>query len=73
LSVGIALVKVPLHDEVSVYWFSARAFKVVNKPMSASQDKSNSRRACFFDLAGETAIFTLSPSAVKKPNNRSNE
>ena len=40
---------------------------------SSSQDNSNSKRACFFDLAGETAIFTLSPSAVRKPNNRSNE
>jgi hypothetical protein len=38
-----------------------------------SQPNSNSRRACLFDLAGETAIFTLSPGAVMKPNNRSNE
>jgi hypothetical protein len=40
---------------------------------ASAQDNSNSKRACFFDLAGETAIFTLSPSAVRKPNNRSNE
>jgi hypothetical protein len=42
-------------------------------PLPIRQDNSNSRRACFFDLAGETAIFTLSPSAVRKPNSRSKE